>query len=166
VQFFCDNVHPFETTQRDTRKEAKFPARTYSFSKVSSVVLNILPAVSELITYVGFSHHEDPDSSVDKKTQLDVTFCILYFSSNSCSTSFGQPCAHHQELTTSNVKATRCTNVSNLFYLSNTVHFFYVSLTVHVSIFITVINQLDAQNVCFTISLFHACTCFEHMCST
>ena len=27
-------------------------------------------------------------------------FCILYFSSNSCSTCFRQPCAHHQELTT------------------------------------------------------------------
>ena len=39
-------------------------------------------------------------TSVDKKNQLDVTFCILYFSSNSCSTRFGQPCAHHQELTT------------------------------------------------------------------
>jgi len=38
--------------------------------------------------------------SVDMKNQLDVTFCILYFSSNSCSTCFGQPCAHHQELTT------------------------------------------------------------------
>ena len=38
--------------------------------------------------------------SVDKKNQIDVTFCILYFSSNSCSTCFGQPCAHHQELTT------------------------------------------------------------------
>ena len=38
--------------------------------------------------------------SVDKKNQLDVTFCILYFSSNSCLTCFGQPCAHHQELTT------------------------------------------------------------------
>ena len=37
---------------------------------------------------------------VDKKNQLDVTFCILYFSSNSSSTCFGQPCAHHQELTT------------------------------------------------------------------
>ena len=35
---------------------------------------------------------------VDKKNQLDVTFYILYFSSNSCSTCFGQPCAHHQEL--------------------------------------------------------------------
>ena len=38
---------------------------------------------------------------MDKKNQLDVTFCILYFSSNSCSTCFGQPCAHHQELTAS-----------------------------------------------------------------
>jgi len=37
---------------------------------------------------------------VDKKNQLDVTFYILYFPSNSCSTCFGQPCAHHQELTT------------------------------------------------------------------
>jgi len=37
---------------------------------------------------------------VDKKNQLDVTFYILYFSSNSYSTCFGQPCAHHQELTT------------------------------------------------------------------
>ena len=37
---------------------------------------------------------------VDKKYQLDATFCILYFSSNSCSTCFGQPCAHHQELMT------------------------------------------------------------------
>jgi hypothetical protein len=27
--------------------------------------------------------------------------------------------------------------------------------------FILVINQLDAQKFCFTISLFHAATCFE-----
>ena len=33
-------------------------------------------------------------------------------------------------------------------------------------IFISVINQLDAQHFCFTISLFHASTCFEHMCSS
>ena len=77
-----------------------------------------------------------------------------------------------------------------------------VLLTVHISIFIPVINQLDAQNFCFTVSyisclymfrahvliirrsklhytasgivtpiggrlvqvLFHAFTCFEHMC--
>ena len=43
---------------------------------------------------------------------------------------------------------------------------FVVLLTVHLSIFISVINQLDAQNFCFTISLFHASTCFEHMCSS
>jgi len=44
--------------------------------------------------------------------------------------------------------------------------FFYVLLTVHLSIFISVINQIDAKNFCFTISLFHASTCFEHMCSS
>jgi len=44
--------------------------------------------------------------------------------------------------------------------------YFDVLLTVHLSIFISVINQLDAQNCCFTISLFHASTCFEHMCSS
>jgi len=32
-------------------------------------------------------------------------------------------------------------------------------------LFISVINQLHAQNFCFTISLFNASTCFEHMCS-
>ena len=32
--------------------------------------------------------------------------------------------------------------------------------------FVSVINQLDAHNFCFTISLFHASTCFEHMCSS
>ena len=44
--------------------------------------------------------------------------------------------------------------------------FFDVLLTVHLSIFISVINRLDAQNFCFTISLFHASTCFKHMCSS
>jgi len=34
------------------------------------------------------------------------------------------------------------------------------------SVFISVINQLDAQNFCFTVSLFHASTCFEHTCSS
>jgi len=43
---------------------------------------------------------------------------------------------------------------------------FDVLLTVHLSIFISVINQLGAQNFCFAISLFHASTCFEHMCSS
>jgi len=39
---------------------------------------------------------------------------------------------------------------------------FDVLLTVYLTIFILVINQLHAQNFCFTISLFHASTCFEH----
>jgi len=43
---------------------------------------------------------------------------------------------------------------------------FDVLLTVHLSIFISVNNQLDAQHFCFTIRLFHASTCFEHMCSS
>jgi len=43
--------------------------------------------------------------------------------------------------------------------------FFDVLLTVQLSIFISVINQLGAQHFKFTISLFHACRCFEHMCS-
>ena len=42
---------------------------------------------------------------------------------------------------------------------------FDVLLTVRLTIFFSVINQIDAQNVCFTISLFNASTCFEHMCS-
>ena len=41
-----------------------------------------------------------------------------------------------------------------------------VLLTVHLSIFISVIKQLGAQNFCFTISLFHTSTWFEHMCSS
>jgi len=43
---------------------------------------------------------------------------------------------------------------------------FDVLLTVHLSVFISVINQLDGQNFCFTISLIHASTCFEHMYSS
>ena len=47
----------------------------------------------------------------------------------------------------------------------NKLYSFDVLLTVHLSLFMSVINQLDAQNFCFTISLFHASTFFEHMCS-
>jgi len=43
---------------------------------------------------------------------------------------------------------------------------FDVLLTVHLSVFISVISQLGAQNFCFTISLFHASICFEYMCSS
>ena len=46
--------------------------------------------------------------------------------------------------------------------INNQINFFFnVLLNVHLSIFILVINQLYAQN-CFTVSLFHASTCFEH----
>jgi len=41
-----------------------------------------------------------------------------------------------------------------------------ILLTVHLSIVISVINQPDAQTFCFTISSFHASTCFEHMFSS
>jgi len=59
--------------------------------------------------------------------------------------------------------ATDCTFIHHYTTLHR--HFivnFDVLLTVRLSIFISVINQLDAQNFCFTISLFHASTCFEH----
>jgi len=39
-----------------------------------------------------------------------------------------------------------------------------LKLLIYLSIFISVINQVDAQNFCFTISLFHVSTCFEHVC--
>jgi len=41
------------------------------------------------------------------------------------------------------------------------VYLLYCKFTLH--FFISVINQLDAQNFCFTISLFHASICFEHL---
>jgi len=41
-------------------------------------------------------------------------------------------------------------------------YFFEGLLTVHLSIFISVINQLDAQNFCFIIRFFYDSTCFEH----
>jgi len=43
---------------------------------------------------------------------------------------------------------------------------FDVLLTVHLSIFISVINLLDAQKFCFTVSLFHVSACFEQICSS
>jgi len=46
------------------------------------------------------------------------------------------------------------TNAQQLQNRLNLICCFDVLLTVHLSIFISVINQLDAQNFCFTISLF------------
>jgi len=75
----------------------------------------LLVVVKCTVTKLGSRHHtvfllqrqntdcggqKTDEVDVDKKNKLDVTFCIPYFSSNSCSTCFGQPCAHHQELKT------------------------------------------------------------------
>jgi len=70
----------------------------------------------------------------------------------------------------------RCIVVGNVNYLrhSDFCRFYQTSRKLYVVedkvgnyvfFFISVINQLDAQNFCFTISLFHASTRFEHMCS-
>ena len=39
-----------------------------------------------------------------------------------------------------------------MYHFKSLLHFFDVLLTVHLGIFISAINQLDAQNLCFTIS--------------
>ena len=44
---------------------------------------------NENVEWKSRTNLELEEISVDKKNQLDVTFCILYFSSNSCSTCFG-----------------------------------------------------------------------------
>jgi len=54
---------------------------------------------------------------------------------------------------------------AQVFTVTNQQMSFDILLTVHLSTFILVINQPDAQNFCFTISLFHASTCFQHTCS-
>jgi len=60
----------------------------------------LFPALTVLKYSVNYMVSVNYMYGVDKKNQVDVTFCILYFSSNSCSTCFGQPCANHQKLTT------------------------------------------------------------------
>jgi len=51
-------------------------------------------------------------------------------------------CAHHQEVKIA-------------------LHSLWYHHTYRYIVYITVINELDAQHFCFTISLFHASTCFE-----
>jgi len=54
----------------------------------------------------------------------------------------------------------------NRVYNCFTVYIYIYILPTNICVsFISVINQLDAQNFCFTISIFHASTCLEHMCS-
>ena len=67
---------------------------------------------------------------------------------------------HTMTLHNVNVKTNHPAKVSRARRTESSI--FYFLLTVHLSIFFLVINQLYAQNFCFTISLFHASTCFEH----
>jgi len=83
-----------------------------------------------------------------------------------CSSSGDQNCIT-QPLVSSHLSVTvPCTPTCVMIQMLYNTLFFYVLLTVHLSIFFSVINQFDAQNFCFTISLFHASTCFEHMWSS
>ena len=53
------------------------------------------------------------------------------------------------------------------FNIVSLLEFIYIThFCKHDNTFISVINQLNAQKFCFTISLFHVSTCFEHMCSS
>ena len=44
--------------------------------------------------------------------------------------------------------------------------FLLLPTVLHLSIFISVINQIEAQKFCFTVSLLHASTWFEHETAT
>ena len=74
-------------------------AKSLATADLTSVYLCVCVCVYIYI-YIYIITSTTTNISVDMKNQLDITFCILYFSSNSCATCFGQPCAHHQELTT------------------------------------------------------------------
>ena len=74
---------------------------------------------------------------------------------------------NRQKMKKINWERVTCVGVENCYRdrLRQINFFFDVLLAVYLRIFISVINQLDAQNFCFTISLFHASKCFEHMSS-
>jgi len=57
----------------------------------------------------------------------------------------------------------RPTNTQHLYIYINNI-LYIISTPLAISLFISVINQLHAQKFCFTLSLSHASTCFEHMC--
>jgi len=81
-----------------------------------------------------------------------LTYCI----SNIMNVS-GSPCGHrYVGLYTDDTKNVRHSSLQHKVVL----------LIQNGSLFISVINKLDAQNFCFMISLFHASTCFEHVCSS
>jgi len=117
-----------------------------------------------------------------EENQQDVTECFIALII--CSTCFGHLYAHHQVLETILVLLPRMvclcwTRRVEQFPSSRTHSLLPVywppttaTKTLHTicgnnpSIFVSLINQLDAQHFCFTISLFHASPCFEHMCSS
>ena len=86
-------ISAFNDQSKSVKKQALLEVNIGS-TQLDQVVLLSAQLLTKVILGIHFL------ISVDKKNQLDVTFCILYFSSDSCSTCFGQPCAHHQELTT------------------------------------------------------------------
>jgi len=55
-----------------------------------------------------------------------------------------------------------CYRLTCCIYTTKTCICLDITLRNVVKVFNLVINQLDAQNFCFTIRLFHASTCFEH----
>ena len=58
------------------------------------------PWIFQGIIFGDCQNYDTSHYAVWIKKPTRCPFCILYFSSNSCSTCFGQPCALHQELTT------------------------------------------------------------------
>ena len=68
-------------------------------------------------------------------------------------TAFALLTSHVRNETSSGQKCTFC--------LCFSVSLFYLVITSQ-CVFISVIDQIDAQNFCFTVCLFHASTCFEH----
>jgi len=67
-----------------------------------------------------------------------------------------QPCSLINTPKCFDTSTETCRNVNKTIGLS-VLYYFDVLLTVHLSIFVLI----DAQNFCFTISLFHASTCLE-----
>jgi len=57
-----------------------------------------------------------------------------------------------------------CLGNDSLFWFQAPV--IYCTIKYQYIFFISVINQLDAQNFCLTLRLFHSSICFEHECSS
>jgi len=92
--------------------------------------------------------------------------CVYYLGVNE-TTCFGLLEGHHQ------IYIVGCKRQIIIIYYYY--HYYYLSVRANVvnlmkasewaEIYILIINQVDAQNFCFTITLFHASTCFENLCA-